>query len=160
MENIEAIFYQADRSMRPGSAMRFYPTGEAFTRIQLHAYFRELHERVEYQVSDGICKGYGTLIFDGWDDCTGASVVKVSLRTDNGTDKTRKILFLDSAFTGISRMSSTTYVRSIEQVIAKFCRPEKFCAVTSDSASAFVNAKIEIMNAYRFPTRLMLRTYS
>ena len=92
--------------------------------------------------------GYGTLIFDGWDDNTGASVVNVLFRTDGGTENTCKILFLDSVFTGVDRMDSTAYVRLVEDVTEKFGGLKRICAVTSGSATVCVNEKNAIMNAY------------
>ena len=120
VDNKKAMFYQPLHSMRPGYATRYYVTREAFTGRHLDAYFRDMQAKVEYQLADGLRKGYGTLIFDGLDDCTGASVVNVLLRTDNGTDKTRKKFFLDSVFTSTSRMSNNAYERLIEQLMAKF----------------------------------------
>ena len=92
--------------------------------------------------------GYGTLIFDGWDYKTGASVVNFLLRTDGGTGNTCKIFFLDSVFIGVDRMDSTAYVRLVEDVMEKFGGLKRICAVTSDCATASFNAKNAIINAY------------
>ena len=144
----EGKFYDAILELRPGYATSHYPCRSAITGRYLGTYFSRTEEKVQTAVCSGLRRGYGTLIFDGWDDNTGASVVNLLLRIDGGTDNTRKIVFLDSVFTGTNRMHSSAYVRLIEQVMSRFGGLARICAVTSDSASSCVNAKNTIMNAY------------
>ena len=47
-------------------------------------------------------------------------------------------------------MDSDAYARLIEGLMSRFGDLSRICAVTSDSASAWVNAKRSIMNAYPF----------
>ena len=143
-------FYKTIRLLRPGYAESHFPSRKVLSGRYLDAYFGKTKRKVEAVVSKGLRKGYGTLIFDGWEDVTGASVVNILLRTDQGTDLTRKIIFLDSVFTGVERMDSDAYARLIEGVMSRFGGLSRICAVTSDSATACVNAKSAIMTAYPF----------
>ena len=130
---------------RPGYK-DMYPSRHLVTVKFLPRLYDRTYDVVKRSLKQMLLVGYGTIVFDGWDDVNRSSVVNVLLRVESKS--TMKSFFLDSVFTGYAKVGATEYVKIIEKVMGDFGGLKRVCGIASDSARACVNARNALARKY------------
>lgn len=125
-------------------AKNYFPSRFVLTGRHIDSLYESVSERVFSHLKSALSDGYGTVIFDGWSDATGASVVNVLIRTEgSGLASARKTFFLESVFTSHEKVGAEGYVRIVEDVMRNFGGMSRECAVTKTRARVAPQQDIE-----------------
>lgn len=98
-------------------------------------------------------RGYGTLLFDVWEDVTGSSIVNILSKTESG-GTSRVIFFLKSFFIGTRSMNAEEYQEEVEKCISEFVpNPKKahysICCIVSDKTVVCIKVHINYSKNHR-----------
>ncbi|PXF44360.1 hypothetical protein BWQ96_05880 [Gracilariopsis chorda] len=106
-----------------------------------------MRSRVLESIAGLLSEGYATLVFDGWTDTCGASVVNVLLSL-TGTQKVRRTFFLRSIYTGSKSCDAALYAGLCQEAIAEYGDIQRVCAVVGDNTSSCIKAKELLFQKY------------
>lgn len=108
----------------------------------LNTYYNRIHRLVVKNIEKALQAGFGTLVFDGWEDVNKCSVVNVMLKVETGIDSGRRIFFLDIIYTVHQRLTAEAYQSLVETTISKYVPDHScICCVVSDNTSACAKSR-------------------
>ena len=111
---------QALRKLRPRYVRDFLQTWAAISGTYLNAYYEGLWKKLRAKINLVLRKGFGTIVFDGWEDSTSCAIVNVLFRVEGLTTNIRKTYFLESIFTESNRMGINAYVELFMGVMSEY----------------------------------------
>lgn len=139
--NVDSSETEVLRAAKPAFVEHFLPNSYYLGGVYLVDFHRKILKDVNESMDKALRNGYGTLVFDGWEDNKKRSVFNVLLKTESHIDSNRKIFFLKSLFTDHKSMTAVRYQSEVEGIMKEFGGHRNICAITTDNTSACVNAR-------------------
>lgn len=123
------------------SFRRYLPGAQLLGGRYLNLYYQRVRSIVKERIKTALDRGYGTIVFDGWEDNNKCSVVNVLLKTTTTSSTGTQVFFLKSLYVKDQSMTGDKYQSEVEKVMEEYGGHSRICAVTSDNTSACVKAR-------------------
>lgn len=95
-----------------------------------------------------LSSGYGTIMFDGWQDVNFAPVVNVLIRTISTNRTTCRTYFVGMVHTGSEACTAQKYVRIVEEVMEEYGGMDRVAGVVTDNTSSCRVARDTLESKY------------
>lgn len=129
------------RALRPEFVNRYLPNSRLLSGKYLDEYNERITKNVKERMYTALESGYGTIVFDGWEDINASPVVNVLLHTEETVDRGKCVFFLKTLYPGSTTMTAEQYQLQVASVMEEFGGHNRVCAVTSDNTSACLIAR-------------------
>ncbi|KAI0556718.1 hypothetical protein FGB62_56g07 [Gracilaria domingensis] len=128
-EGQENGFVHMLRKLRPGYVDRFLPSSQKLWGELLDSYFDEIKGISFSGMRSRLQSGFGTVIFDAWEDTNSSTVVTVLLRSEGQQRCQQLTFFVESVFTGSTTAGAEKYVQVVENAVEPLVGMERICGV-------------------------------